>query len=353
MPGAPEIEGEQPVPHVALARGGAGDAGAQVQRVAELLLRDPRGGGLLARRAGVEGFDDLGELLGGEVLEVAGQEVLDAVLGVAGAAAAAVELAGGAAAHVPDGLDGQLHDVEQVRRYLGLRQRAADRGHSSFSPAQRRLTRHTSASPAPWRTSRGRVVTYSCTCSATVPQPGHSGTTSATAQTVPPGRLALDLGDPHARHPEQRRRRIRKLDTGQCHGMPGNGHIGPPPEGRKDHAIIRRIDPPKLIQARTFAHRPDTVNFSRVCTRYTEGSYGQCHVRPSRSYAPGESDQILRKATLSSRRQVLDPLRMTRLPFSSLHWPTQVTDWPECVYSHEGRKDANGLGARLIRLEPL
>jgi hypothetical protein len=95
MPGAPQIEGEQPVPHVALARRGAGDAGAQVQRVAELLLRDPRGGGLLARRAGVEGFDDLGELLPGEVLEVAGQEVLDAVLGVGGTAAAAVECAAG------------------------------------------------------------------------------------------------------------------------------------------------------------------------------------------------------------------------------------------------------------------
>jgi hypothetical protein len=127
MPGAPQIEGEQPVPHVALARRGAGDAGAQVQRVAELLLRDPRGGGLLARRAGVEGFDDLGELLRGEVLEVAGQEVLDAVLGVAGTAAAAVEHAGGAAAHVPRSLDGQLHDVEQVHRHLGPRQRTADR----------------------------------------------------------------------------------------------------------------------------------------------------------------------------------------------------------------------------------
>ena len=40
--GAPVVEGEEPVPDVALARDRAGGAGAQVQGVAEFLLADPR-----------------------------------------------------------------------------------------------------------------------------------------------------------------------------------------------------------------------------------------------------------------------------------------------------------------------
>jgi len=45
------------------------------------------------------------------------------------------------------------------------------RGHSPFSHAQRRLTRHTSASPAPWRTSRGRAVRDSHTSGSWDPRP--------------------------------------------------------------------------------------------------------------------------------------------------------------------------------------
>jgi hypothetical protein len=41
MLGAPVIEREEPVSHLALARDGAGDACPQVQRVAQFLLGDP------------------------------------------------------------------------------------------------------------------------------------------------------------------------------------------------------------------------------------------------------------------------------------------------------------------------
>ena len=50
------------------------------------------------------------------------QQVLDAVFGVAGLPAAAVELADRAAAHVASGLDGELDDVEQVHGDRGPRQ---------------------------------------------------------------------------------------------------------------------------------------------------------------------------------------------------------------------------------------
>ena len=53
---------------------------------------------------------------------------LDAVLGVAGAAAASVPGPHHPAAHVPDGLDRQLHHVEQVRGQVarGSMQRTAE-----------------------------------------------------------------------------------------------------------------------------------------------------------------------------------------------------------------------------------
>ena len=55
------------------------------------------------------------------------QQVLDAVFGVAGLPAAAVELADRAAAHVASGLDGELDDVEQVHGDRGPRQHPAHR----------------------------------------------------------------------------------------------------------------------------------------------------------------------------------------------------------------------------------
>ncbi len=79
--GTPVVEGGQPVPDVALARLGAGDAGAQVQGVAEFLLGDPGGGDVLPGRVRLQDAGDLGELDGREVLQVAYQQVLDAVLG--------------------------------------------------------------------------------------------------------------------------------------------------------------------------------------------------------------------------------------------------------------------------------
>src|ERR1017187_9022191 len=48
--GAPVVEGEEPAADVALARDRAGDAGAQVQDVAEFLLADPGRGDLLPAR---------------------------------------------------------------------------------------------------------------------------------------------------------------------------------------------------------------------------------------------------------------------------------------------------------------
>src|SRR5712691_3271194 len=64
VPGAPVVAAEQPAADVALAGGGAGDAGAQVQGVAELLLSDPGGQDLLPVPAAAEGVHDLGELEG-------------------------------------------------------------------------------------------------------------------------------------------------------------------------------------------------------------------------------------------------------------------------------------------------
>ena len=55
------------------------------------------------------------------------QQALDAVLGVAGPAAAPVPGAHHPAAHVADGLDGELDDVEQVLGERCARQHAADR----------------------------------------------------------------------------------------------------------------------------------------------------------------------------------------------------------------------------------
>jgi hypothetical protein len=56
------------------------------------------------------------------------RQVLDAVFGVAGPAAAPVLAAGHAAAHVAGHLDRQVHDVEQVHRDPRARQHAAHRG---------------------------------------------------------------------------------------------------------------------------------------------------------------------------------------------------------------------------------
>ena len=121
------VEGEEPVPDVALARRGAGDAGAQVQRVTEFLLGDPGGGDLLPGRVAAQDARDLGELGGRQVLQVAYQQVLDAVLGVAGPAAPAVLAADHAAAHVAGHLDGQVDDVEQVDGDLRAGQHPAHR----------------------------------------------------------------------------------------------------------------------------------------------------------------------------------------------------------------------------------
>ena len=90
MLGAPVIEGKEPVADLALAWGGAGHPGPQVQRVAELFLADPGGGDLLPVPVTVQGVQDLSELRAGQVLQVADEQALDAVFGVAGAAAAPV-----------------------------------------------------------------------------------------------------------------------------------------------------------------------------------------------------------------------------------------------------------------------
>lgn len=87
MLGAPVVEREQPVTDLPLAGDRPGDAGAQVQHVAELFFRDPCDGDLLPGCVGVQRLDDLGELFRAQVLEVPGQQVLDAVFGVAGTAA--------------------------------------------------------------------------------------------------------------------------------------------------------------------------------------------------------------------------------------------------------------------------
>jgi hypothetical protein len=65
------IEGEEPVAYLAFAGRGAGHPRPQVQRVAELFLRDPGGGDLLPVPVTVQGVDDLGELVRAQVLQVA------------------------------------------------------------------------------------------------------------------------------------------------------------------------------------------------------------------------------------------------------------------------------------------
>jgi hypothetical protein len=64
VPGAPVIEGEEPVAHLALAGDGAGHPRPQVQYVTQFLLGDPGGGDLLAVPVAVQGVDDLVELGG-------------------------------------------------------------------------------------------------------------------------------------------------------------------------------------------------------------------------------------------------------------------------------------------------
>ena len=59
---APVVEGKQAVPDLPLAGDRAGDAGAEVQGVAEFLLADPCQGDVLAGAGGVQGLDDLLEL---------------------------------------------------------------------------------------------------------------------------------------------------------------------------------------------------------------------------------------------------------------------------------------------------
>jgi hypothetical protein len=111
---APVTEGEQPAADLAPARRGPGDAGAELQRVAEFSLGDPGDDGLLALGAGAGRLDDLLEIRRGQGFQVAVQEVPEAVPGVAGPAAAAVFLPDRAAPHIAGGLDGELDDVEQV-----------------------------------------------------------------------------------------------------------------------------------------------------------------------------------------------------------------------------------------------
>jgi hypothetical protein len=84
---APVAEGEQPAPDRPLARRAAGDAAAEVQHVAELLLGDPGQGDPLPVRADAKGLDDLPEPGRLEVPQVAGQQVPNPVLGVARLAA--------------------------------------------------------------------------------------------------------------------------------------------------------------------------------------------------------------------------------------------------------------------------
>jgi hypothetical protein len=81
--------------------GGPGNAGAEVQRGAQFLLRDPGQGDLLPGLVGAAGLDDLGELGGRQVLQVADQEVLHPVPGVAGFAAPSVLLPDRAAPAYP------------------------------------------------------------------------------------------------------------------------------------------------------------------------------------------------------------------------------------------------------------
>jgi DNA-binding XRE family transcriptional regulator len=124
---APVIEGAEPAADVALARRGSGDAGSQAQRVAELLLADLGRGDLLPVPIRAQGVDDLGELVWPQVLQVAHEQALDPVLGIAGPAAPPVLLPHRPPARVPGHLDGELHDVEQVHDQLRVREGPAHR----------------------------------------------------------------------------------------------------------------------------------------------------------------------------------------------------------------------------------
>ena len=75
-----------------LARGRSGDAGAQIERVAEFLLGDPGGQDLLAVPVAAQGVHDLGELSRPQVLQVADQQALDPVLRVARQLRSALDL---------------------------------------------------------------------------------------------------------------------------------------------------------------------------------------------------------------------------------------------------------------------
>lgn len=74
--GAPGVEGGEAVADGAGRGGAAGFRGAEREDVPELLFRDPDGGDMLPVRVGVEGVDDDGEVVRGQVLEVAPEHVV-------------------------------------------------------------------------------------------------------------------------------------------------------------------------------------------------------------------------------------------------------------------------------------
>ena len=130
---------------------GAGDAdsAALVCGVAEAVgeagfeLGDPGDGDLLPAVA-VEGLDDLRELVRAEVLQVPGQQALEAVLRVAGPAAPPVLLPDRAPPHVPRRLDGQQANFESPSYRAATPRPAARRGEFTitgpFVPRQVAIT---------------------------------------------------------------------------------------------------------------------------------------------------------------------------------------------------------------------
>ena len=90
------------------------------------------------------------------------------------------------------------------------------RGHSGLPHLRRTLTQRRSTVSSARRTSRGRVITVSCTRSETVPQSGHAAAASSVRDRPHldhAARRGLHLGNLQALHPEQRRRRILEHDA--------------------------------------------------------------------------------------------------------------------------------------------
>ena len=105
----------------------------------------------------------------------------------------------------------------------------------------RRLTRQKSVSCPQARTSRGVTVTYWCTFSETVPQPGHIAGRVILAQTVRPAAgPALRFRHFHAVHPEQHRRRILGRRRAVILDRHKSGSSGP-------HPHIQRTDTRRYV----------------------------------------------------------------------------------------------------------